>query len=381
MDELIGEKKFLLKDKLFNKKKVEYLANLISVAWPQFEKGKFSKEVLASFPELELKERIFLIEKKLEKFLPKDFERAKEIILKSLPKELDDSRRDNDFGDYILSPFEYFVSERGCEKENLEASFFAISEITKRFTAESSIRFFINKFPKESFSFLKKMAMSKNYHQRRLASEGLRPKLPWCIGIDFDYKKSVDILNILYSDKTRYVVRSVANHLNDISKIDIDFVLEVLERWRLEGRQEEEEFDYLVKHTLRTAVKKGHQKSLEFLGFTISPKISIKSFCIKNKKIKIGEFLSFSFEVCSEERANLVVDYKIIYPSKSSRKSEKVFKIKKLKIEKGEYILVEKKHLFREMTTKKLYSGEHVLQVKINGKVFKEDIFYLDVKY
>jgi 3-methyladenine DNA glycosylase AlkC len=40
----------------------------------------------------------------------------------------------------------------------------------------------------------------------------------------------VEILDNLYFDKTRYVVRSVANHLNDISKLDPDFVVEILKK-------------------------------------------------------------------------------------------------------------------------------------------------------
>jgi 3-methyladenine DNA glycosylase AlkC len=36
----------------------------------------------------------------------------------------------------------------------------------------------------------------------------------------------------LYFDESRYVTRSVANHLNDISKIDESLVIETLEKWK-----------------------------------------------------------------------------------------------------------------------------------------------------
>jgi len=61
---------------------------------------------------------------------------------------------------------------------------------------------------------------SDNYFLRRLASEGSRAKLPWCQKINVDYKKPIEILDNLYTDESRYVTRSVANHLNDIAKID-----------------------------------------------------------------------------------------------------------------------------------------------------------------
>jgi 3-methyladenine DNA glycosylase AlkC len=47
-----------------------------------------------------------------------------------------------------------------------------------------------------------------------------------------DYKRTIEILDNLYFDKSRYVTRSVANHLNDISKIDGDLVVDVLEKWK-----------------------------------------------------------------------------------------------------------------------------------------------------
>jgi 3-methyladenine DNA glycosylase AlkC len=252
MEKVDEKERFFLKDELFNKKKVEYLAELVESAYPDFDNKKFVSLVVDEFSKLELKERIFWILEKLEEALPSDFEKAVKIILKALPPELDNEKVDNDFGDFIFSPFEYFVSKNGCEKKNLKTSFFALSEITKRFTVEGGVRFFINKYPEETFDFMKKMARSKNYHQRRLASEGLRPKLPWCIGIEFDYKKSFEILDLLCFDKTRYVLRSVANHLNDVSKINPDFVVEVLEGWKkkLEDQKtsslEGGEFQYLV---------------------------------------------------------------------------------------------------------------------------------------
>lgn len=189
----------------------------------------------------------------------------------------------------------------------------------------------------------------------------------------------MEILDNLYFDKTRFVVRSVANHLNDISKFDPDLVVEILKRWKKEGKQEKKEMEYLINHSLRTSIKKGHKKSLKFLGFPPNVKIKIRNFLIKKNKINLGEYLEFSFEIFGEKKQNLIIDYKIIYPSKNSRRSEKVFKIKKIILEKEEKKMIEKKHLFRKMTTKKLYSGEYIVKIQINGKFFSEEKFYLEV--
>ena len=98
------------------------------------------------------------------------------------------------------------------------------------------------------------MSKSKNYHHRRLSSEGSRQKLPWAVNINLDYKNTIEILDNLHSDKSRYVTRSVANHLNDISKIDPDLVLDTLQRWKSTNLSED--IDYIISHSTRTLIKK-----------------------------------------------------------------------------------------------------------------------------
>ena len=63
--------------------------------------------------------------------------------------------------------------------DNYDTSIGAIAEITKRNTGEYCIRPFIRKYPKQTLAQMKAWAQSGNFHLRRLASEGLRPKLPW----------------------------------------------------------------------------------------------------------------------------------------------------------------------------------------------------------
>lgn len=76
------------------------------------------------------------------------------------------------------------------------------------------------------------MVTQQNQHQKRLTSEGLRPKLPWAIGITLDYREGAKPLENLYYDSGRYVTRSVANHLNDISKMEPSYVLSRLNEWQ-----------------------------------------------------------------------------------------------------------------------------------------------------
>jgi hypothetical protein len=175
------------------------------------------------------------------------------------------------------------------------------------------------------------------------------------------------------------VVRSVANHLNDISKIDPGFVVECLKKWKSTGKQSAKEMDYLMNHALRTLIKKGHEESLALIGFKQTPQIIIKEIRVEKNKIKLGESINFSITLEALEEESILVDYKVIYPMASGKTSEKVFKLKKINVKKYEVVTINKKHVFKEMTTKKLYTGNYELLVQINGSLHKGFKFYLDV--
>ncbi len=367
--------KFLLKDHLFNTERVTYIAGLIKDSYPEFKNKEFIKKTIAKFPELELKQRIDWIRQKLEEFLPNDFEISLSILLKSLPSELDPNKTDDDFGEFILSPFTSYVVANGLSKKHLKKSLGALGEFTKRFSAEDGIRFFINEFPNESFTQIKKWAQSKNYHQRRLASEGLRPTLPWNISIDFDYKKGVEILDLLYTDKTRYVTRSVANHMHDISKIDADLVIDTLKRWKTSGKQESSEMEYIIRHSTRTLLKQGNKEALALLGYKKPAQVSVKIEKI-SKSVKLGEKLSFDINIHSRLDQKLLVSYYVYFLNKKNEFIPKVFQIKKCEMKKEETLEISKKHLLREMTTKKLYPGKQAIQIIVNGLVVTDKIFF-----
>ena len=142
--------KFSLKDHLFNKEKVTFLAKRIKNVYPLFNEKGFITDTVTLFPTLELKQRIYHIREMLKKYLPSDFEKAVKIILASLPTENDIEKTDDDFGDFIYEPYNNFIANYGCTKEQLSFSLNAIHETTRRFSAEDAIRYFINAFPKET---------------------------------------------------------------------------------------------------------------------------------------------------------------------------------------------------------------------------------------
>ncbi|MCB1304543.1 MAG: hypothetical protein KDK37_09705, partial [Leptospiraceae bacterium] len=108
-----NEEKFLLKDHLFNKQKVQALAADIAAAYPKFPVQKFVKECVGGFKDRELKARISWMAELLRKHLPQNYRQATQILLESLPRPADPSLSDGDFGDFIYAPFNEFVAKYG----------------------------------------------------------------------------------------------------------------------------------------------------------------------------------------------------------------------------------------------------------------------------
>jgi hypothetical protein len=211
-----------------------------------------------------------------------------------------------------------------------------------------------------------------------LASEGLRPKLPWAKKLTIDYHLPFKHLELLYSDKTRYVTRSVANHLNDIAKIDAPLVLETLKRWESTKKQEAKEMNFIINHALRTLVKQGNEEALAMLGYIKKPPLKIGKIKITSSTVNIGKALEFEVELLAKDEVMRMVDYVIHFCTKVGKLSPKVHKLKKLSLKKDEKIVLKKRHPFKaNMSTRTLYAGEHLLEIQINGSIVHRECFVL----
>lgn len=362
---------FSLKDQLFNRNKVDMIAGQITRVYPQFDHIPFVNDTVARFSDLELKERINWISDQLKTFLPSDYNDALRILLASLPAECDPTLSDNDFGDFIYAPYAHFVAKWGCNAHDLETSLNALEIITTRFSAEDAIRYFINAFPTESLAKMIEWTIHHHYHVRRLASEGSRPKLPWSQKINLSISDTLPILNALYKDKTRYVTRSVANHLNDISKLDPQLTIDLLSQWKQTGRQTAKELSFIITHSLRTLIKKGHPDAMKLLNFSPSPQVTLSDFRVISPTIQIGDSMAFEFVVTSTQHEAVVIDYTIHFQNKSGQmSSKKTYKFKQLTLAPGAAMPLSKLHPFRaNMTTRTLYPGPHQVDLHINGTV------------
>ena len=357
---------FSLKDQLFNQVSVRTLSNGLKKASSIFETRKFERAVLKEFPNLELKDRIRWMVTQLKEFLPGDFAKALKVLLKTLPPPLDPALQDDDFGQFIwVVPGEY-VATYGCEEQYLTLSLPFLREATKRFSSESALRPFLNKYPQQSLDFVHECAADNNYHVRRLASEGIRPFLPWAERVMLPEKKVIEVLNVLHADNTRYVTRSVANTLNDLAKLDASLVVNTLMRWQKQNRQKPEELAWMIRHSLRTLLKQDNAEALQLLGYPLKPKFRIANMTISNQ-VKVGENLFCACVLTSSATQSLKITLQIYFLKANGSHSTKVFAVKDAVFNKGETIDIAKSLSFKPITTRVMYAGTHYAEVLVNG--------------
>jgi len=224
------------------------LSKKIEIIDRDFDSNAYIEEIEARCRDKSYTQRIDLHAEVLQKYLPQDFKKAVKILLEILgPENENETGMFKHF--YWVLPIGKYVEKYGLE--NLDLSLSAIEEITKRNTGEYAIRPFIRKYPKRTLRQMMAWALSDNFHLRRLASEGLRPKLPWSKKLDtfVDNPDPVfEILEQLKADSIKFVQKSVANHLTDYLKVNQEPTVALLRSW---SKSENNNTQWIIKHATR----------------------------------------------------------------------------------------------------------------------------------
>jgi 3-methyladenine DNA glycosylase AlkC len=224
------------------------LADKIISVHKSFPKKDFCKSVKKEVVGKSYTQRVEIITDNLQRYLPEKYPEALAILMKILgPENKEETGMFTNF--YWLMPVGKFVEKYGLNHFSLSMK--AIEEITKRNTGEYAIRPYARKYPKKTLTVCKRWANSKNFHLRRIASEGLRPKLPWATKLDTwneNPKPVFEILDILKEDEVKFVKKSVANHLRDWVKVNPKEAQKVIAKW---SKSKNEHTKWILKHAQR----------------------------------------------------------------------------------------------------------------------------------
>lgn len=253
-----------------------------------------------------------------------------------------------------------------------------LAELTPRLTGEFAIRRLLARNPDRALAAIQEWTANPDEHVRRLASEGTRPYLPWAVRVPPLVQRpeaTLPILDALYRDSSEYVRRSVANHLNDLARHAPDAVVATAGRWLGAA---DKNTAWVVRHGLRTLIKKGHPGALALLGFTPAS-VAVNGPRLDQETLTVPGELTFAFEISNSgtEEVKLAVDYLVHYQKANGSQSAKVFKISTLTLAPGERRSLSKRHAFRQMTTRVHHPGLHALELQINGAVHGRAEFLL----
>ena len=230
------------------------LGSAIHANFPAFDTGDYANEVARGVGALELKDRVLLMANGLRARLPEGFPEAAEVLAASLGPPLGGETGMFTEG-YWLMPVARFVEEFG--HDHFDEALALAAQITRRHTSEYAVRPYIEAQPKRALSVLAEWVGSDDLHIRRLASEGVRPRLPWARRMKTFVDDPEPILKLvapLRADLSKYVRTSVANLINDVSKDHPDRIVALAKEWSAEKNLRT---DWIIRHGTRNLRKQG----------------------------------------------------------------------------------------------------------------------------
>ncbi|APU22001.1 DNA alkylation repair protein [Actinoalloteichus sp. GBA129-24] len=243
-----------------------------------------------------------------------------------------------------------------------------LADLTSRLSSEFAIRALLDHDLDRALTTIQGWTAAEDVDVRRLASEGTRPFLPWATrvaGILEAPHATLPILTALYRDESDYVRRSVANHLNDLSREQPELVVATAAEWLADP---DENTEYVVRHGLRTLVKKGDADALRLLGFGPAT-VDVTGPDLTEVDVPFGGTVSFAATIrnTGPEQARLVIDYIVHHTKADGRQTGKTFKLTTKTLESGESVDIARDHSFREITTRRYHPGAHAIELQING--------------
>jgi 3-methyladenine DNA glycosylase AlkC len=351
----------------------QYLTRLtraLQAAYPKLSTN-FKKNLKAKdWDNLALKQRLTRMSESLRSHLPDDYPKALKVILKVAPE----------FGGFEALFFPEFVSSYGRSPDHRKLSLAALLELTQYSSSELAVRPFIEDRPATMMKWMLKNSRHKNYHIRRLASEGCRPRLPWASQLIFlreDPSAILPILDQLRADPELYVRKSVANNLNDITKDHPEIAIDLIWQWKKKSPQNETQ--WIIRHGLRSLIKQGHPEALKILGYAEPDTVKVSDFSLDKKTLAMGQDLLITTKLrnSTNQSINVVVDYVLHHKKSNGKTSPKVFKGSNIILGPRQSLTIEKRHKIRPITTRRYYPGQHWVQLQINGQPGKRRCFDL----
>lgn len=350
------------------------LAAMLREVWPRFPVRDFVGQVEPGFTALGLMDRGRRLAEALHTYLPRNFEEAARGLVASMGPPMGLDARGEPLaapggpGGFFYLPHSIWLSRAGLD--HLDAALAAQHALTQRFTAEFSLRPYLARDAAAVLRRLQAWAVDDNAHVRRAVSEATRPRLPWAPRLPAfiaDPRPVLPLLEMLRDDPSSYVRRSVANHLNDIGKDHPGLLLEVAGRWLRDAPPERRA---LVRHGLRTALKRGDPQALGLLGHGKAAPMAISAARITPARVHVGDTVRIEVDLRNKgrEAAHALVDLRVHYARPDGTARPRVFRWKTVSLPARGAERLRKSLSLRQMSTRTHHPGEHRVELMLNGR-------------
>ncbi|WAC72642.1 DNA alkylation repair protein [Roseateles sp. SL47] len=358
----------LLKD-LINPAALTRVAALFGELSPGFDRRRFMAAASAGLDDLSILQRVHRVAESLALALPGRYADQLGLVVEAGPRLS---------GAFLNMALGDFVATYGLADPT--RSLKALRRLTPYGTAEFAVRPFLRQDLAGTLRTLQGWTEDRNEHVRRLASEGCRPRLPWSFRLDAlvaDPTPLAPLLRSLRQDSSLYVRRSVANSLNDVTKDHADWVFDHVADWELDHAH----CAWIVKHALRSQIKKGDPRALRLIGASDGAEVAIDDLSISPSQVALGGEVEIAFELRSLAPVDqrLVVDYVVHYVKKNGSPSPKVFKLKTVSLAAGSTLPIRIRRALRNFSTRVHYAGDHRVDVMVNGQRMASGGFTLTV--
>ncbi len=362
-----------LKDTLFGADRFRLVARELSRIEKRFDTKRFLALALRDLDSLTLMQRLRRMTESLHTTLPlaaADYRKTL-ATLRALAGRIGR-------GFHALALPDYVALHGSARAGDFDISMDALKFFTPFCSSEFAIREFIRRDQPRALTIMETWTRDPDEHVRRLASEGCRPRLPWSARLDAliaNPDPVAPILEALRADPSLYVRKSVANHLNDITKDHPEWVLARIENWPLDNPRSA----WIARHALRTLIKKGDRRALAVIGAGEKARVRVTGFEVTPHVLKLGGRLAFSLALTSTAKKPqlLVVDYAVHYAKKAGRTTRKVFKLKTLALAPRETVTLTRSQHFRDFSTRTHHPGRHEIEILVNGDVLARGDFML----
>ncbi|MGB3176947.1 MAG: DNA alkylation repair protein [Albidovulum sp.] len=347
-----------------------------------FDAQGFVDHVVPAMEPLELKARAQLIADTLHAALPHSAAaRAKTLHAVLHPDPLDHANKPSDHEGlcgWAVLPLTLLVGQHGVG--DFDRSMGLLRDMTMRFSSEFGIRYFLLADQGKALTILGTWLNDPNRHVRRLISEGTRPRLPWAMQLPAlmtDPTPVLPLLERLRDDPELYVRRSVANHMNDISKDHPTRVTTLAADWIKDADKDRMA---LLRHACRSLIKQGDAATLAAFGHN-PPLLAPAEVSLSADRIQMGGAVDITMPLQSTASVPqlLTIDYVVHFRKANGRRVPKVFKGTTLTLAPHTTGLFRRSHPFRHVTTRKHYPGRHAVSLRINGQDTKLAEFILDL--